>query len=159
MVITNFFPDNVIFLRLRGFLYSFFVGSCGKNLRVGRNVTFYNSKNLQFGSDVYIAEGCWFNASESIIVSDEVLFGPKCIVVSSNHSKINNSYRYGLPKSKPIFIGRGTWICGNCTITAGSNIGSGCLIAANSVTINDYPDNSIISGVPGKVISKNAKKD
>ncbi|MCO5259133.1 MAG: hypothetical protein M9916_03230 [Crocinitomicaceae bacterium] len=40
LLLTNWLPDNVVFLRLRGYLAHFFFLSCGKNLRLGRNLTF-----------------------------------------------------------------------------------------------------------------------
>ena len=102
LLLTNWLPDNVFFLKLRGTLIKPFFGSCGKNLRVGRNVTFYNSKNLFIGSNVYIAIDNWFNASESIDIEDEVMFGPKSVITSSNHTKFKGSFRYGRPQSQPI---------------------------------------------------------
>ena len=154
LLITNLLPDNVFFLRLRGFLVKPFFGSCGADFRIGRNITFYNSKNIHIGSNVYIAMGNWFNASESIFIGDEVMFAPKSVIVSSNHTFNNNSYRYGKPKASPIKIGTGTWVAANCTITAGSKIGKGCLISANSCVISDIPDYSVYGGVPAKLIKK-----
>ena len=152
LVLTNWLPDNVLFLRLRGAMIRPFFGSCGKNFRVGRNVTFYNSKNIHIGSNVYIALDNWFNASEVIVIEDEVMFGPKSVITSSNHTKFEGSFRYGIPQSQPIKIGKGTWVSANCTITAGSQIESGCLIASNTVVHNIVPKNSMYGGVPGKVI-------
>ena len=154
LLLTNFLPDNVIFLRLRGYLCKPFFGSCGKNLRIGRNITFYNSQNIYIGSNVYIAAGNWFNASEKIMINDDVMFGPQSVIVSSNHTLVKGSYRYGKPDSKKIIIGKGSWISANCTITAGSNIGLACLIASNTVVSKNVPDYSVYGGVPGKIIKK-----
>jgi acetyltransferase-like isoleucine patch superfamily enzyme len=152
LLLTNLLPDNVLFLRIRGAMIKPFLGSCGSNFRVGRNVTFYNSQNIHIGSNVYIAIDNWFNASEKIRIEDEVMFGPKSVITSSNHTKYNGSFRYGKPQSKPIVIGRGSWVSANCTITAGSEVNSGCLIASNSVVRGCVPKNSMYGGVPGKVI-------
>jgi len=80
------------------------------------------------------------------------MFGPKSVITSSNHTKFEGSFRYGRPKSQSIKIGKGTWVSSNCTITAGSQIESGCLIASNTVVRNIVPKNSLYGGVPGKVI-------
>ena len=152
LLFTNWLPDNTIFLRLRGSLIKPFFGLCGKSLMVGRNITFYNSKNIYVGSNVYIAEGNWFSASTNIIIEDEVMFGPKSVITSSNHTKTDDSFRYGVPKSQPIKIGKGSWISANCTITSGSIIGDGCLIASNTVVHKIIPSKTMYGGVPGKVI-------
>ena len=36
----------------------------------------------------------------------------------------------------------------------GSSIGSGCIVAANSVVTEHFPDNVIIGGVPAKILKK-----
>lgn len=56
-------------------------------------------------------------------------------------------------ESAPIIIGDNVWIGANTTILKGVEIGSGCVIAAHSVvTAGVYPANSLIAGVPAKVI-------
>lgn len=152
--LTNWLPDNVIFLRFRGRIAKPFFKSCGKKLGLGRDLTFYNPSNISIGENVYISIGNWFNAPANIIIEDEVMFGPKSVITSSNHTKHNGSYRYGKPQISPIQIGKGSWVSANCTITAGSNIGKGCLIASNSVVRGVVPDNSLYGGVPGKVIKQ-----
>ncbi|MCO5259134.1 MAG: acyltransferase [Crocinitomicaceae bacterium] len=107
---------------------------------------------MKLGSNIYIAQGNWFSAGESISIGDEVIFGPKSVITSSNHTLENQSYRYGKPTSKPIVIEKGVWIAANCTITAGTHIGKGTLIAANSVTRGEIPPLVIYGGVPGKII-------
>jgi acetyltransferase-like isoleucine patch superfamily enzyme len=153
LLLTNWLPDNPIFLYLRGSLAGLFLGKCGKNFRLGRDVTFYNSSKIFVGNNVYIAKGNWFSAGEKIIIGNEVLMGPYSVIASANHTIQNGSYRYGKPLQKPTFIGDGSWIAANCTITAGSKIGKSCLIAANTVTKGTISDSVVYGGVPGKVIS------
>lgn len=152
LLLTNWLPDNVLFLRLRGYLAAPFLGSCGKNLRIGRDITFYNSQNIHIGSNVYIAKGNWFNGSAKITIGDEVIFGPYSVVSASNHTMLDDSFRYGPPIRKPISIGKGSWIAGNCSITAGVQIGKGVLIAGSSAVTKDIPDFHMAGGVPAKVI-------
>lgn len=152
--LTNCLPDNVVFLRLRGFLASFFFKKCGRDLRLGRDITFYDSSNITIGNNVYIARGNWFSAGGSITIGDEVIFGPLSVIAAANHTKADGSYRYGPPVCKPIVIGRGSWIAGNCTITAGSVIGEGSLIAANSVVSRVVPDGVMYGGIPGRIIKE-----
>lgn len=152
LVFTNWLPDNVIFLRLRGWLASHFLGECGRNLRLGRSITFYNPLQMKLGNDIYIAYGCWFMAGEVIRIEDEVIFGPYCVTVASDHTRHDLSFRYGSPIRKPIRIGRGTWVAAHVTLTAGTDIGSGSLIAANSVVRGQVPANVLAAGQPARII-------
>ena len=148
---TNWLPDNVIFLRFRGWLCSFFLKGTCKNLRLGRNLTFYNSHKIFIGNDVYIAYGNWFCAGDEIVIGDEVMFGPLSIIVSTNHTKNEESYRYGSVKNKRIIINKGSWIGGNCNILSGTEIGRGTVISAGSTTFNKIPDN--IKFIQNKIIN------
>lgn len=47
---------------------------------------------------------------------------------------------------KSVRIGNNVWIGGNAVILAGSDIGNGCVIGANSVVSRVIPDNSIVVG-------------
>ena len=152
LLLTNWLPDNVLLLRLRGALARPFFGSCGLNLRLGRNLSFYNPSQIEIGSDVYIAYGSWFMGGDEISIGDEVLVGPYCVVVSSNHTRLNGSFRYGKAERAPIHIDAGSWLASQVTVTAGSVIGSGTLIAAGSVVNGTIPADVIAGGRPAHVI-------
>ena len=152
LLFTNWLPDNVPFLALRGACARPFIGRCGRGLKLGRNVVLYNPSRISFGNDVYLAYGCWFMAGAKIQVGDEVMFGPYCVVSSSEHTRQGRSFRCGVLKSAPIVIGDGCWLAAHVTLTAGVTIGSGALIAAGAVVSCDVPDNVMVGGVPARVI-------
>jgi maltose O-acetyltransferase len=152
LVMTNWLPDNVVFLRLRGWLARPFLGSCGADLRIGRNVTFYNPRLISFGAHVYVANGCIFLAVEQIKVEDEVMFGPYVVLAAGNHGRAGNSYRFGNSVREPISIGRGTWVAAHACVLAGAQIGEGCVVAAGAVVLRGkYPDHTLLAGVPARV--------
>lgn len=151
LLLTNWLPDNVIFLRVRGYLASFFFKKCGKNLRLGRNLTFYKPYAMELGDNIYIAFGGWFNAD--LVIENNVLFGPYCMIASSNHTFKNGSFRYGGVDDKgPIYIRSGSWVSGMCSIVGGGGLGENCLLAANSVLNVVMPAGSIFGGSPAKQI-------
>lgn len=152
LLVTNWLPDNVIILRLRGVIIRPFFKSCGSNLRVGRNLVFYNPSKIAFGSNVYIAYGSWLAASGSICVGDEVMFGPYVVVTDGNHTRIDGSFRYGEPERLHITISRGSWIGAHSIILGGVSIGKGSVVGSGATVIRgEYPDNSFLVGVPAKV--------
>jgi len=154
LLFTNWLPDIVKVLRFRGWLVSPFLGSCGKGLKLGRNITLYNPQNIHFGNDVYIAYGCWFTASEQILICDEVLIGPYCVFASSNHTRLDGSYRHGERQRGKIEIGRGSWIGSHSCILQDTTVGTGSLVAANSVVNKALPNDVISGGTPAKVLKE-----
>ncbi|MDD3580666.1 MAG: acyltransferase [Desulfobacca sp.] len=151
---TNWLPDNVVFLRLRGWLARPFFGKCGVDLRLARNLTFYNPSQMELGKNIYIAYGCWLNAGEKIYIGDEVIFGPYCVVSSSDHTRHHGSFRYGEPKREPIRIGKGSWIASHVIVTAGSEIGAGSIIAAGAVVKGKIPSDALAAGLPARVVGE-----
>jgi maltose O-acetyltransferase len=49
-------------------------------------------------------------------------------------------------------VGKRAWIGGNVTIMPGITIGNNVVIAAGAVVTKDVPDNSLVGGVPAKLI-------
>jgi maltose O-acetyltransferase len=119
---------------------------------VGRNVTFYNPSEVRLGRDVYVAYGTWFMAGAVIEVGNEVLFGPYCVIVSSEHGQDERSFRFGKGRTAPIMIGNGCWLAAHVTITAGVTLGAGAVAAAGAVVTEDVPEGTIVGGVPARAI-------
>ena len=56
------------------------------------------------------------------------------------------------PHASPVIVGDNVVMGANAVVLEGVKIGNGCVIAAGSVVISDVPDNSVVAGVPGKII-------
>jgi acetyltransferase-like isoleucine patch superfamily enzyme len=54
----------------------------------------------------------------------------------------------------PIHIGKNVWIGANATVLAGVTVGDGAVVAAGAVVTKDVEPNTIVGGVPAKVIKK-----
>ncbi len=139
-------------LDLRGRLASGFLHSAGQRLRISSRVNIYDPGHVTVGSHVYIGYSTYLGAGQ-IILEDEVTLGPFCAIAAGNHSRKNGSFRYGPYEHGKIVIGFGTWLGAHVTVTSGVTIGRGCLIAAGSVVTKDIPDDSVVGGVPGRIIS------
>ena len=61
------------------------------------------------------------------------MIGFNYVLVSGNHSILNNSYRFGIFIKAPIFIDKGAWFVANFTLTACASILECNILAANSL--------------------------
>ena len=84
-----------------------------------------------------------------IVVEDDVLFGPRVCLVTSNHPICPSERRTVV--SKPIHIKKNAWICANATILPGITIGENSVVAACSVVTRDVLPNTVVAGNPAKV--------
>jgi maltose O-acetyltransferase len=108
---------------------------------------------IDIGNNVYIANYCWCQGSGNIVIEDEVVIGPFCVLSTNNRTNVNGSYRFGPASRKPIIIKKGVWLGSHVVVTAGVCIGEGSKIGAGAVVTKDVPPGRTVVGIPGKVIN------
>ena len=107
-------------------------------------------ENINIGKNVFVNHACTFMDRGGIVLEDEVLIGPKVNLITTNHP-INPSERRATI-SQPIVIKKRAWIGAASTVMPGVTIGENSIVAAGAVVTKDVPANTIVGGVPAKVI-------
>ncbi len=104
----------------------------------------------RIGKNVFINHACSFLDIGGITIEDEVLIGPKVNLITESHP-LNPAGRKSL-LVKPIVIKRNAWIGAGATILPGVTVGENSVVAAGAVVNKDVPANTVVAGVPAKVI-------
>jgi len=107
-------------------------------------------KHTKIGKSVFINFDCTFLDLGGITIEDNVLLAPKVSLLSEGHpvsSETRHSLRVG-----HIHIKKNAWIGANATILPGVTIGENAIVAAGAVVSKDVPDNTVVGGIPAKVI-------
>ena len=107
-------------------------------------------KNITLGKGVFINEGCCFQDQGGIEIGDDVLIGQQVVIATLNHDLAPNKRANMIPA--PVKIGNNVWIGAHATILAGVTIGDNAVVAAGAVVTKDVPANTVVAGVPAKVI-------
>ncbi len=155
-IIFRFFVKlarGVDYLRLK---YIFGIGQVGRNVRFDKGFrVFHGAKNINVGNNVYLTD-VLLNAGDnagSIKIEDFVFFSHKVMVIARGHDyqKLDKERQEAITEA-PILIKRGAWIGSGVTILKGVTIGQNAVIAAGSLVTKNVDDNTIVAGVPARLI-------
>lgn len=109
-------------------------------------------KFTRIGRNVYINHLCSMLDMGTITIGDNVLIGPKVNILSEEHP-VNPTERKSL-MVRPVVIKNSAWIGAGATILPGVTVGENAVVAAGAVVNKDVPDNTIVGGIPAKIIKK-----
>lgn len=112
-------------------------------------------KGLKIGNNVGIGSNSFLGCAGGIEICDDTIIGNYVSFHSENHNFDRDDMPIRLQgvSHKGIKIGKNCWIGAKVTILDGTILGDGCVVAASAVLNGkEYPPNSIIGGVPAKVI-------
>ena len=107
---------------------------------------------LIIGESCKIGLECFFDLSARIILDDFVTLGPQITIITGSHKIGSSANRLGENTRADVEIGKGVWMGARCTILPGVKIGDGAVIAAGALVNKDVPPNSLVGGVPAKII-------
>ncbi|WP_018477714.1 DapH/DapD/GlmU-related protein [Pontibacter roseus] len=107
-------------------------------------------KNTRIGKNVFVNFGCTFLDLGGITIEDNVMLAPGVKLLSEGHPITPENRQALVPK--PIHIKRNAWIGANATILQGVTVGENSVVAAGAVVSNDVTDNTVVGGIPAKLI-------
>jgi acetyltransferase-like isoleucine patch superfamily enzyme len=119
---------------------SYYGHDLGEGLRVGRGTA--------------IGAHAWIGASGHVTIGEDVLFGPRVVIIPENHVFEDTALtikEQGVVRAD-VTIEDDCWIGCNVTILSGVTIGRGSIVAAGAVVRRDVPPYSIVGGVPARVL-------
>lgn len=111
-------------------------------------------KMFKFGMEIFpqtkIAEGFYIGHFGGIVINPKVKIGKNCNISQGVTIGRSNRGKYqGVPEiGDNVYIGPGVKIMG------GIKIGNNVAIGANAVVTKNFDDDSVIAGVPAKLLSK-----
>ncbi len=128
------------------------IGSYSKLLSTSHFSKF--GKGLKMGNNSAIGDFTHFGAPGGIVIGNDVIMGSYISFHSENHNFLDTSklIREQGVNSKGIILGNNIWVGAKVTFLDGCQVGDNSVVAAGAVVNGIYPANSIIGGVPAKVL-------
>ena len=111
-------------------------------------------KGIRIGNNVGIGEYAYLGGAGGLEIGDDCIVGQylSCHPENHNYEHLNLLIRHQGVNRKGIKIGRNCWIGSKVTVLDGVEVGEGSIIAGGAVVTKSFPANSIIGGVPAKLL-------
>ena len=151
-VLSFLLLDNMSCGRVRAALLRANGATVGKRCFIRGGLHVQEAFAFTIGNDVFINAACLFDGSARIDIEDGVQFGYQVTLITGNHDFGPPASRAGQQQAKGIRIGKGAWIGARAVILPGVTIGPGSVVAAGAVVTRDVPANSLVAGIPARVI-------
>lgn len=128
----------------------------GDNVSIGANTIIKHWQNFSCGNNVSIHEFCMIDCDSEITIGNNVSIAHATSLVAANHTwsdilipiKYNPIIKIGITIRDDVWIGCGT------RILDGVVIGNRSIVAAGAVVNKDVDANSLVGGVPAKIIKR-----
>ena len=108
--------------------------------------------NLRIGSDCMFTTPLFVNASAEVAIGNHVVIGHHAMIITDDHELSDPVQRCGRRVASPVVVEDGVWIAARVTVLPGVTLGQGSVIAAGALVAKDVPPNTLVAGVPARVI-------
>jgi acetyltransferase-like isoleucine patch superfamily enzyme len=118
------------------------------------------SPRLVIGDRVSMSNWSHISCAKEIVLGEGCLIGSKVFIGDHSHGSfhLDGGSNMSIPRDMPLVdfdsieIGAGTWVCDGAVILAGTKVGPGSVIGANSVVKLREERAALIAGAPAKVL-------
>jgi maltose O-acetyltransferase len=109
---------------------------------------------LSIGSRCMLNSPLFLDLNDRIRIEDEVNIGHHTTLVTSSHLVGASVRRAGLLQTAPIVLERGCWLGARVTVLPGVTVGRGAIVAAGAVVTSDVAPNTLVGGIPARLIKR-----
>jgi acetyltransferase-like isoleucine patch superfamily enzyme len=142
--------------RLRAQVFRLFGFSIGRGTLIADVPMITGSKdlfsNLRIGRECWINVGCFLELYAPVTLGDRAGLGQQSMILTQSHHFGPKERRYGKIEALPVTIGAGVWVGARALILPGVTVGDGAVIAAGAVVTKDVAPNTVVAGVPARVV-------
>ena len=124
------------------------VGS-GVVVRANVNVSF--PWRLRVGDHVWIGEDVGILSLATVTIESNVCISQRAYLCTGSHDFRRADFRL---VTRPITVRSGSWIAAAAFVAPGVEIGSGSLVSAGSVVLDDVPAGAVVRGNPAIVVKQ-----
>ena len=147
-------------------------GSCRDDVELWDNVTLYGILSSQshgkiiMGDNTRLGRGSIIRSVDKVVIGSYTAIADNVVITDNGNHPIDPVFRRKMKldsldgdmrmwkhsEHAPVIIGENVWVGENSRIQRGVTIGDNAIVAAGAIVTKDVPANSIVAGIPAKVI-------
>lgn len=125
------------------------------------DVRFFNlyrrgMSGLQIGRECFVGDECLFDLAEGIVLEDQVTLAERVMVLTHmNVGYADHPLQARFPATAaPVTVRSGSFVGAGAILLAGRTLGPRAFVAAGSVVTEDVPPDTLVAGVPARVVRR-----
>ena len=126
----------------------------------GIRIWLHRKRGVKIGRNVHIGPAVTIDDvyPNFVIIEDGVSIAGQNFILTHNkpmeyHKNLSESFL------GPVIIKRNAWLAINVVILPGVTIGEGAIVASGAIVSKDVPANTLVGGIPAKVIKEFEMRD
>lgn len=153
--LMNLLPDCWISSRLlRPRLGRLLGMQCGGRTFLRKGNYYGKPRNIRIGAGTRLNREVFLDAFDKITLGSNVFVGFQVSFITSTHELGGPEKRCGPLYGQPIVVEDGVWIGACAKIGPGVTVGAGSVVAIGAVVTRSVPPNSVVAGVPARVVMR-----
>jgi len=147
MFLVNHLCDGAYLFELKRKLLNAIGYSLGEETKVVGPI--YCTAELKTGSNCWLGRNFTIHGNGIVEMGDNCDIAPDVTFLTGRHAAGSQE-----GQSPTISVGEGSWIGAGTTLGRNVTIGKGCMVLAASCVMKNMPENTLIGGVPARIVRK-----
>ena len=114
----------------------------------------HNTGTLCIGANCWVGCNLTVSGNGTVTIGDNCDIAPDVTFLTGGHRIGSHARRAGEGETYRISVGNGVWIGAHATVLNNIGIGDGSVIAACACVRRDVPADTMVAGVPARVIKE-----
>lgn len=150
--IVGFIPSHTV----RKFFYFISGIKLGRGATFHMGARFFQPNNIEIGEGTIVGDHAFFDGRAKIKIGRQVDIASQVMIYNSEHNLSDPTFK---ATEEPVAIGDYVFIGPRAIIMPGVSIGNGAIVAGAAVVTKDVPENTVVGGIPAKIIGERPLKN